>query len=435
MEPKCYYRLLTTSKSRRLTLRETWMAVLSNPTDADAILSRINNAKMQLTIRIVVQDTHLAQHFMNLPSHKLLSLKTNQVSDWQTLSEKHTVIATFGAPESITDIFPRISSHLKELQLSNYNKLTEVFSLAGLSKLILRGCPSITKVDCLQHLTFLEFHYCQGLSDVSKLGKVKTLILSDCFHITTIATLTDNEKLTILGCTSINRNTIDFRKIRYLYTDLLQKYEETTNLPNCYSLNLSGYSDNLVFTNYPGLRKLHLRYKYEDLLLHDFDLLDRNNDSSFLNNLIPFDFSSFSTHLFAVKLVYFPHKKLDLTPLYSIPVVKLCNFFHLQSLQGLGGNRFVTIDSCHNIRDFSALTDIPRVEINCCDQFVSCTEGFANVSDLTIRSCIRFSDTSGLKNTKHLKITHCSALKELKDVQDISTVTILLCSSLESLNG
>jgi hypothetical protein len=183
---------------------------------------------------------------------------------------------------------------------------------------------------------------------------------------------------------------------------------------SCYSLTFSEYRDASLFTNFANLRELSIAYASWNLSIE-----------SQLKDL---------SHLFTVCIsnnYYFD--LLDLSPLYSVPVVALKGL-RLQTLTGLGGNRKVELCSCSGIIDFSPLRSIFWV----CLSWISSLKngvGLENVSYLTIRNCNNFSDVSALKNVKHLSIDGCCALQEVGGLEDVHTVSILYCNSLLALTG
>ena len=62
------------------------------------------------------------------------------------------------------------------LDLTNCSGITDVSSLGGVHALDLRGCSGITDVSSLGGVHHLNLSRCSGITDVSSLGEVHTLI-------------------------------------------------------------------------------------------------------------------------------------------------------------------------------------------------------------------------------------------------------------------
>jgi hypothetical protein len=415
LERHCYYKLVTSARTLEPILRETLMVYLKNPDEYESILSRIQNPGAQLII-----NTHVSRNeeednrLITAPSYKLILGKA--VTNWKLLSERHAVIHS--EDYSSIESFKGISDHLKELSIKSWGQLKDVSGLSHLTKLSLSSCPQLVDVHCLKNIPSLSLFYCSAISDVSSLGGVDELTLFECLRVMDISQLRNNKKLTILWCININKTTIKLQSsVRYLHTDLLADYEDTValtaGLTNCYSMHLNKYCDWLVFINSPNLRKISIEYHLKQ-------------------SMRSFDFSDFS-HLFSLSVSDFPWKDIDLRPLFFVPNVTLRSL-EIISLDGLGGNKMVSVSNCKQLNDFSAIRNVPHVILYSCDRLVN-GKGLEGVNDLTIDNCSAFCDTSALKNVKHLSLLFCVSLVELKELQIVSTVTIRGCPQLETFDG
>jgi hypothetical protein len=186
----------------------------------------------------------------------------------------------------------------------------------------------------------------------------------------------------------------------------------------CYSLTLTEFRGEIVFTNYRNLQKIAVCYirQWDPSLLIPMEPR--------LENVC---------RLFSVCLTHRSKFQSDLSALHSVPVVVL-NRFCLLALTGLGGNRKVELYSCSGIYDFSPLRNVPSVVLSSVPTLLNGI-GLENVNHLTIRNCDNFSDVSALGNVKHLSLEGCCMLKKVTSLENVQTVSILYCNNLSDLDG
>jgi hypothetical protein len=406
---RCYYKLLTTSKALKPVLRETWIVKLRDPNELNTVLTRIENPKTQLIIQIDsrYQFSETIKELLRFPSSKITLFHSELPLDWQEISEHHTAVRMSGTGRIIE--FPmNISPNLQELSVSCPMLLQDISALSNLKKLSLFHCKQIYNVDCLRNLSSLRLDYCPEVRDVSRLGNIFDLTLRDCRGIVDISHLTGNSRLTISKCPNIEQKTIRFQNVCYLQTDLIHHYEQSSYLLNCRSVQLEKYEDTAVFTSHRFLRFITLF------------------------NLVNLDLTNFSC-LFCVSLNSISSITLDLSPLFSVPIVHLA-YLRISTLSGLGANQAVTITDCHEIADFTALQKVHRVVITS-HHGIRNGFGLEDVYDLTLSNCLGFIDTTALRNVKHLYFNDCIELENLTDLEDVSTVSVLFCPSLSSMDG
>jgi hypothetical protein len=441
LEPRNYYSLLTTTRTLNHILRDTWKVVVKDPSDLDSVLSRINNPRTQLIIRLTEEcdDKDKVRHLIDMPSRTIILAEgsTVEVSDWLSLSETHDSVIDYQANTSITT-FPDLSINLKELYLFAFTQLEHLYSLSHLEKLDLMDCEQVHSVDCLTNLRSVSLTLCPGITDVSQLGGIYELTLNECSGIVDVSGLTNNTKLKVVLCRSIDKTTINFQNVRYLLTDLIQNNEQTRVLKDCYSIDLWGYQDSILTTNSNFLRVARIHWSVdsqEGIRSGDDDdcgYEDSGEESGRKEPIEAFDLSIFS-HLFSVHLGNLPFPIDDFSPLYSVTKLTLENLQCI-TLDGLGGNRFVCVQYCVGVEDFSALQSVSHVEIIEND-YLEDGEGLTDVTHLVIKGCFEFTDTSALSNVKHLCLNNCGTLKELKALENVSTVEIISCPRISSLQG
>jgi hypothetical protein len=395
-----YYRLLTTSKELHPVLHETRIVKLVDPTkqELELVLSKVTHPARQLCLVFARRyDFHnYVRTFGDQPALRLVFYTelTPRIIDWHPIAEHYEIVA--GQSNNVHKSFENnFSKNLKKLKIYHLSKLQVVDSFAHLQSLMLTNCSNLSNVHCLENLSSLTLNRCPGVTDVSKLGRIHDLTLQACPGIIDISCLTNNKRLTITACQSIDKMTICFQKnVRYLTTDLIVSSVETRELENCRCLSLH----------------------FSSLRAQSFHLTE------------------FPSRVFEVTFAHFLHLLPDLSALYSIPKVDLRNINSLKSLNGLGGNRMVSIYYCMELTDFSAVKNVPHVVIEGNNSLIN-GEDLCNVFDLRLISLGSFCDTSALKNVTHLSLENCSMLKELAGLEDVFTVKIRDCFFLDSLKG
>jgi hypothetical protein len=421
----CYFNLLTSSKALQPVLHETRIVVLRRPEELEVILTKIMNPRLQLIIQVDNMGNfyHTSTKLMELPSYKLtlwnqLFINSHHLlSDWSNIVDCHTVLEV----ENVDIEFPqRCSSTLQEVHMSFPGKIEDLSALSNLKKLYLGNCDSITSVDCLRTLSCLEICYCPWIIDVRALGKIPDLSIHHCSGIVDISGFTSNTKLMIVECDNINPATMNFRHVRFLETDLIRNYNQTTTLEKCYSLKLRSkflFNGLSICTTHKRLREVSITECFSS----------GNQEENGVSIPKAVDLGNFS-HLFRMTLSNISYPFLDFSPLHSVPIVELA-YLKCKSLAGLGGNRSVSVCFCREVEDFSPLRNVHTVEI-CYHDTITNGEGLENVVDLVIDCCPKFRDTSALKDVKRLVLNSCGGLHELQNLENIPVVRITNCRNL-----
>jgi hypothetical protein len=413
LEPRCYYRLVTTTRLLRPVLYETWIVKLMDPSELEVILSKIKNSRHQLVVPIdvVSQDRKTIQSLVDLPSYRI-TFGNYPVLNWEVISESHTRVHL--SVKSVVKFPQRLSPNMQQLSIFCPGELVDVSPLSHLTKLSLINCRQVVNVNCLRNLSSLELYICSQVTDVSELGRIANLSIKECWEIVDISQLTNNRKLTMLDCFNIDPKTVpSFENAVSLETDLIKSSEQTLSLRWCRSLSIMDISTNfLIHTAVgSGLRRIALHGRMPPTL-------------------------SDCSHLFIVWLHEIGRSvpMLELSPLFSVPLVHLQYFTKITTLAGLGGNRRVIVEDCPEIADFSALRTVHTVKI-IKNRAISSGTGLENVFDLTLQRCFQLVNTTALRNVKHLWITECHNLTELSGLEDVVTVSACHCESLTDFHG
>jgi hypothetical protein len=131
-----------------------------------------------------------------------------------------------------------------------------------------------------------------------------------------------------------------------------------------------------------------------------------------------------------VTINYF-NTQVDFSPLKRTPIVRLyqCSF---ETLNGLGGNRYVRVERCKLLSDFSALKDVSRVEIIDCQKLKN-GQDLMNVENLMIRQCNEIEDLSMLTNLKYVFLQNCDRINgKVLSLSSLITVEVLGCQKIRS---
>ena len=81
--------------------------------------------------------------------------------------------------------------------------ISNVSALKNVNTLVLTYCTGITNVSALGNVHNLDLSHCTGITDVSALGKVHTLDLSHCTGISDVSALRNVHKLNLSYCRGI----------------------------------------------------------------------------------------------------------------------------------------------------------------------------------------------------------------------------------------
>eukprot|EP01040_Poterioochromonas_malhamensis_P006848 gene6848-7383_t len=127
------------------------------------------------------------------------------------------------------------------VDLSYCPGVTDVSSLASVHTVILQHCTGITNVNCLKKVYELDLTSCEQVSDVSELGYVHTLTLTKCHRIIDISKLGKaNYYLDLRQCHGISdvSSLKDVYDLNLSYSTLIENIRG--KLTNVKKLNISG---------------------------------------------------------------------------------------------------------------------------------------------------------------------------------------------------
>lgn len=285
-----------------------------------------------------------------------------------------------------------VLSSQKQLVIYNCEGLTDVTSFRSIRTVSLSNCPNISDVRSLNGVYCLKLFLCKGIRDISCLGNHHRLELDklsddvtgfDCFlHIPHVS-LTDFpiEDLNILRYAKsiyLNRclNVSDVSPLKNVKiinirsTKLLIGLDELGEVPELtLFLRLDQVLNDSLISRFKNRR---LKLATADLQISSLQVFSNMIEHLTIQFIGAFPLfinngqGSVFTHLTSLTLIGLSLQSFQ--GLWSIPtiVLRMCDGF--RSLQGLGGNRCVEIESCKDLEDISSLTTVPVVTIRYCSQ-------------------------------------------------------------------
>ena len=102
-------------------------------------------------------------------------------------------------------VYSRVLYPSMQISLSLYgcSGVTDVSALGNVHTLIINDCHGVTDVSALGKVHTLYLSRCSGVTDVSALGKVHTLYLIGCSGVTDVSALGNVHTLTLWKCSGI----------------------------------------------------------------------------------------------------------------------------------------------------------------------------------------------------------------------------------------
>ncbi len=283
-------------------------------------------------------------------------------------------------------------SSQKQLAIYKCEGLTDVTSFRFIHTVTLSDCPNISDIRPLNGVNCLKLFRCKGIRDISGLGNHNCLKLEtlsddvtgfDCFlHIPHVS-LTDFpiEDVGILQyakSVELNKcwNVIDVRalknvrKVNIRTTELLIGLDELGEVSELILyLRLDQVLNDNIITHFQNRR---LKLANGDLQISSLRIFSNTIEHLTIQFIGAFPLfinegqGSIFTHLTSLTLIGLSLQSFE--GLWSIPTIQLCMCDGFRSLQGLGGNRCVEIESCKDLEDISSLVTVPIVTIRYCSQ-------------------------------------------------------------------
>jgi hypothetical protein len=354
--------------------------------------------------------------FISFPSQSLntSSFALHEVNQWpEKISSKQSV--TFCGNRDIENFaLDPNNNRLKKVCLSLFENLKQVSFLRHLQELTLESCYQLVDVNCFHNIPKLTIKLCPRVSDISRLGKVHSLTLEECQRIEDVSSLTDNYSVTLRFCYNSKKSVFRFTNVHRLSVDVLNSATESLVLAR------------------EALTLKHLTLlNYCDEILHLSPLLVSLHVSLYLNSSVRPRYLLNTFQLLQDVTINYFNTQVDFSPLKRTPIVRLyqCSF---ETLNGLGDNRYIRVERCKLLSDFSALKDVSRVEIIDCQKLKN-GQDLLNVENLMIRQCNEIEDLSMLTNLKYVFLQDCDRINgKVLSLSSLITVEVLGCQKIRS---
>ncbi len=278
------------------------------------------------------------------------------------------------------------------------------FEFPGLEKASFRKCTSYLHFDPrkFSHVRDVTFHACECTPDFSSLKNLSSFVYTGSFGLAggsefdeMLSYSSPLKRFDVEGLHLTSGKILEVglnRQIRHLA--LYENYQ----------------SEDFPFL--PTLRSLTVSYPPK---LSDFHKLH---------------------HLFSVELNQC-HQLRSLEGLEQVTVLTITGCPELRSLEGLRNgkfDRFISIDYCREVRDFSPLNNVRKVAISLCPGFTDCSQ-VSGVKDLTIHMCTGIVSLGDCLRCHSLTLTLMHHLSSLKEVRNIPELYIIGVRSTDLLNG
>ncbi len=225
---------------------------------------------------------------------------------------------------------------VNELQMSRLEYQIDFPRFPSISSLEINSCPLVVledlKLSQYSNLHSIKFYDCEKISDVSCLNHTKNLSFEFCDAITDISSLNFNYKISVVNCNGIVDYSKSFQYSTHIHVIASRKNivpVEISSLRNVKTLNIGLKSVSVEAPLPKSLKTLQIS---NNQIIH---FLPEND----LTEVIISDCPSFTS----------------LVNMDNIQRIELKNL-PIKSLEGLGSRtRFLRIDSCSNITDYSLI--------------------------------------------------------------------------------
>ncbi len=396
----------------------------------DLVVPQLNGVRaLDLPIDIYVMLNELFPDF--IPVVQNLHLRPSYGSH----NDLHLLNSNYDKEMESERILPFLHRAKKSIKFYSLKDLTEELSLSPtIEELSFEYCNVIKKLASpLPNLRVVkldetiirnlhDFSHLQQLSldepvisemtNYTALNKAKRLILRECEETEDFTFLQETEEVNIFSFFGIMDYSKCFKKSKKIHikddfpaTDIdvdLSYYSQVEEF------TLTG--EKLVLTNGLATGRISSTLKR----LHLANVCG-------IKNLSGFD------HLTKISLLNCP----NITTLIGLTHVPSIHLYGLvvTSLEGLGENRDVWIESCDNITDFSPLKYVNRVTVANCKGFRDASH-LDQVAHVTITSCDGLEDVSGFRNAESVELLVCPLVKSVGALKDVKKMKVYKCKLL-----
>ncbi len=418
------YFALSSSRSREYIL---------SPAFRELLLSKVVNGWKQISVSIDDGRIDLPR---DLPVHRVKLETTSR--HWRDLTH-FSHVESVGRGATCTGTYIPPIPAVKELKLAGCPSLTDVSNLSHLSKLEMGGTPSLIDISPLQNIPHLSFDggdniedfsvfnasrqkflkiYCSSLlRDVTSFSGIRYLILQSCPELENVSPLKGIYDLSLLSCAKVmdisglgNHHRLVIKDCSYGLTG----YDSLVNIPHV-RLRACSISDVSVLSHATTVSLLQCREVVDVAPLRGLRSLTIDDSCDAV---------------------------LNIDSLCDIPNLSLSYRKEIPDLRQLANKRlslqYITKDAFpHPIEAdyFSFFKNILELSIFQCDNIVRLigsgrVEYFQHLQSLSIQGSMVLWHVNGLGSIPNLRISHCYALTNISALGRNRCVVLEECRSL-----
>lgn len=260
----------------------------------------------------------------------------------------------------------------------------------------------------LKSITFIS---CSDLMDVSIYQEVPRIYIENCFKISNISFLKNNEEVHIIDCWNI----VDYSQSFHLSQKIFLVVSNPASYINldvfhaAISLKIQGRKPITVDGSLTNLQST--------LRTLDFSVIQ---SSSITNDLIERFIRLRKVSLTDCSSI------TSVSSLKNVPVLILSELQNLKSLSGLesGKTQVIEINRCKNLSAFHSLRNIPTVRIYSCSKFMD-FDDLRSAKNLSLTSCRQnISNLSALLQLEVLVLRAFSPLLPLPELKPLKVLSL-----------
>jgi hypothetical protein len=375
--------------------------------------------------------------FENLYQLKL-SLVEIKYEDLEKIKNVHhllllNLVITFNANNNsplVSERFPKFEN-VRRLVVEGMH-FSDVSNLSHIPNVSLRYSP-VSDIEPLQFCEYLSFDNCRNLSMIECLGKFqKRLTFIDC-------------PITEVG---------HLKKVPQLYFEKCSYLAHIEELDCCHSLTIKSCPK--IF-KLPSFAQFSYSHSHRDVHLDTRKKIILDNVPNVVGgfpwqsweNIQFLSLSNFQarnvfiplTCLQTVQVIEINNCSniIDVSVLGDVPSLSLSSLEDLISIQGLGktNQKRVALANCPEVKDFSPLRNVTKVEIISCPHFERVSDvqqvSFLNLKLLPKLTSVR--EFAKCHSLQFISIILCSQLTSLAGLEEVPLIDIMDCGKLHDISS
>jgi hypothetical protein len=385
----------------------------------DAVMLLLLTYITSIDYRYLSHGSHGYRHFIT--ENDLLHFRFQGQNSWlyyQGCIGRNIRVAGSGMGNRLNlyEEVERRGGKVMKLDLSSRQEVRDVSMLGGVRELILTNCKGVTSgFECLGGVHSLNLRECTQIRDehITNLGTVSVLNLNYCENITNVRHLGGVRELNLTNCTAI---TSGFECLGGVYSLNLSwcsqlRDEHITNLGTVSVLNLRACESITNVSHLGGVRELILSIcsgitsGFECLGgVHSIDLSDCDQ-----------------------------LRDEHITNLGTVSVLNLSGCASITNVSHLGGVKELNLSECRGITSgFECLGGVHSLSLSYCTQLRD--EHITNlgtVSVLNLRACESITNVSHLGGVRELDLSACTGVTSgFECLGGVHSLNLGLCTQL-----